>query len=177
MAYTYTYGNADGTLILKDNGAGHVVALEPTGAFAAEYAQAQAGDFGPVAPYVPPPEPPPDLPAALTAYRYARECEGVVVEGLRYHTDRESRATWVALFLAATADPDFVLPAYKAMDGWALDLGAGQISTIYLTGQVHIAACFAVEEGLAAALPSMSTVAEVQAAFDAAYAAAGGSNG
>jgi len=177
MAYTYTYGNADGTLILKDNGAGHMVALEPTGAFAAEYAQAQAGDFGPVAPYVPPPEPPPDLPGALAAHYRATRDGGTTIEGMAVQTDEGSRGlingAVARAILRGTPERTFT---FKAPTG-AVIITDAQIMGIGMAVADHVQACIDAEAAVSAVLDDYDTEAEVQAAFDAAYAAAGGPNG
>jgi hypothetical protein len=115
----------------------------------------------------------------LKAYRKSQEAAGVVYppRGKRFHTDTDSRVVWLRMKGEALADPDFVEPAFKAMDGWVLNLTADEIIEIEALGASHVRACFGAEAAVGSALDALESVAEVQAAFDAAYAAAGGPNG
>lgn len=106
----------------------------------------------------------------LTNYRYQLETGGVIYNNLTYHTDRESRATWLGLFLQASNDPAFVLPVYKAMDGTARGLTATDIQAIYQAGTQHINKCFVAEDQVAQNIANYTTREEIEQAFRDAYA-------
>ena len=110
--------------------------------------------------------------AALKAHRKARENEGVVYpsRGLRFHTDTDSRVVWLRLKGEAQADPEFVEPAFQAMDGWAMNLTAPEIIEIEALGAAHVRACFGAQAAVQQSLDILESADEVEAAFDAAYA-------
>lgn len=104
----------------------------------------------------------------LSAYRYQVENGGVVVGGIRYYTDRESRATWNRIVDAAKDDASFVLPVYRAMNGVFTNITAAQILAADVAGLAHINKCFAIEYGLN--LDDLE-LDQIEEAFDAAYSA------
>lgn len=108
--------------------------------------------------------------AHLTFYRYQREIGGVVYGDYTYHTDRESRGTWLGLYLQSGNDTDFVLPVYKAIDGVARNLNAKDIKAIYQVGTEHISKCFIAEDRVAQSIDSYTTFDEIEKAFEDAYA-------
>lgn len=107
------------------------------------------------------------LAAYAAARRYAVETGGIEVEGARIRTDRESQALLTGAYLRAQADPSAHV-SFKAVDGF-VTLGAEQIQAIALAVGAHVQACFVAEATVDAALaahpPTMTTRAQVDAAF------------
>jgi hypothetical protein len=83
--------------------------------------------------------------AKVAALRWAHETGGVEVDGVRFWTTRDSIPQWSRMLEKAKADPDFIVPAYKAMSGYVANLTATQILAADAAGEVHITKCFVAE--------------------------------
>jgi len=127
--------------------------------------------------FAPPYTPPPDLPGALAAHYRATRDGGTTIEGMAVQTDEGSRGlingAVARAILRGTPERTFT---FKAPTG-AVIITDAQIMGIGMAVADHVQACIDAEAAVSAVLDDYDTEAEVQAAFDAAYAAAGGSNG
>lgn len=103
--------------------------------------------------------------ADLAAYRYAREIAGVVIDGVRWDTTREARGNLqgavVMAQIAMAAGQPFAA-TWKGQDGAFRTLdGAALITAAMLVGS-YVAACFAREAELAAAIMSLADWQDVR---------------
>ena len=108
-----------------------------------------------------------DLVAYAAARRFAVEVGGVDVNGVRIATDRDSRSM-VANAYAGMQVSGAPSVKFKAASGW-IELTTDQLKAIALAVFAHVQACFAAEDGCDAGInaspPTITTYAEVDAAF------------
>jgi hypothetical protein len=97
--------------------------------------------------------------AELSARRYAKEIDGVVVGGLSVSTDRESQALITGAALAATLDPAYTVD-WKTPAGF-VTLSAAQLLGVAQAVRAHVQACFSAERGHAEAIAALDTAAAV----------------
>ncbi|SFT11860.1 DUF4376 domain-containing protein [Methylobacterium sp. yr668] len=128
------------------------------------YVQDAAGNFAP------PPEPAitaAQLVAYAAARRFAVETGGLSVNGLTIATDRDSQSM-IANAYAGMQASGAASVKFKATSGW-IELSADQIKAIALAVFAHVQACFAAEDGCDAGInaspPTITSFAEVDAAF------------
>lgn len=130
------------------------------------YASAAAGEFGPVAAYVPPVRTVADAQseklAALAAMRYARETAGLVINGATVKTDRESQA---ALTGAYTSLKNGLVSAidWKADGRVWVSLSLAQVEAMAQAVAAHVQACFTAERAHAESISALTTVEAVDA--------------
>lgn len=99
--------------------------------------------------------------AALTAYRYDRETAGIIVNGARIKTDRESQS----MINGAKAYSDLneaVLIDWKGDGGW-ITINRTVILAIAQAVAAHVQACFSRERVHAEAINALTTVSEIRA--------------
>lgn len=106
----------------------------------------------------------------LADVRYIHEIGGVEVEGIRFWTTRDSIPAWQRMVEAAKANPDYIVPAYKAMSGFVANLTAAQILAADVIGQNHITKCYAAEFLTLAEIDTIE-LADIEAEFMNIYAA------
>lgn len=112
--------------------------------------------------------------ADLTSYaanaRWAREVGGISVNGVPVATDDRSKQMIMGARIAAQTDPSFATP-WVGADGTVVTLTAPQIIAISNAVLLHVQACFAtfasLQAGITAAPPTVTTTAQVDAAFAA----------
>lgn len=108
-----------------------------------------------------------DLVAYAAARRFAVEVGGVDVNGVRIATDRDSQSM-VANAYAGMQASGATSVKFKAASGW-IELTTDQLKAIALAVFAHAQACFAAEDGCDAGInaspPTITTYAEVDAAF------------
>ncbi|MBP2494927.1 hypothetical protein ABID82_007288 [Methylobacterium sp. PvP062] len=108
-----------------------------------------------------------DLVAYAAARRFAVETGGVVVNGVTVATDRDSQSM-VANAYAGMQAGAVASVKFKAASGW-IELTADQMKAVALAVFAHVQACFAAEDGCDAGInaspPTITTLAEVNAAF------------
>ncbi|MCX4195285.1 DUF4376 domain-containing protein [Methylobacterium organophilum] len=117
-------------------------------------------------------------PAALVAYaadrRFAVETGGVDINGLRIATDRDSQSM-VANAYAGMQASGAASVKFKATSGW-IELTTDQLRSVALAVFAHVQACFAAEDacdaGINASPPTITTFAEIDAAFASLVSAA-----
>ncbi|PTW62042.1 uncharacterized protein DUF4376 [Breoghania corrubedonensis] len=118
-----------------------------------------------------PPAPAPsadELKAYLASIRFDAETGGLVVDTMEIATDRDSQGKILAARVKAGAEAGFST-TWKALNGWfALDAAA--IVALSDAVLAHVAACFAAEETVSAAIKAgdVTTREAVDAAFEAA---------
>ncbi len=108
--------------------------------------------------------------ASLAAHRYAVCNGGMTAGGVPIKTDSESRADLTAAFIMATANPSYSVK-WKAADGNFYPLNAAAIIAIANAVAAFVQKCFDSEASVSANLSQYSTMADANAAFDAAMAA------
>lgn len=120
--------------------------------------------------FAPPPEPSitaAQLVAYAAARRFAVETGGILVNGAPIATDRDSQAMIGNAFAYVTAAGAGSV-SYKTTAGF-VTLTADQIKAVALAVGAHVQACFAAEDaadaGINATPPTITTFAEVDAAF------------
>lgn len=110
--------------------------------------------------------------AALAALRWQRETGGLELDdGTRIATGRESQATLTG---AVQLVSQGVVPApvsWKTETGW-MDLDLGALKRLAGAVAGHVQACFAAERTVLTEAGPALAEADLDAAFDAAYAAA-----
>ncbi|MGX9980249.1 DUF4376 domain-containing protein [Methylobacterium fujisawaense] len=115
------------------------------------------------------------LVAHAAAKRFAVETGGLSVNGLTVATDRDSQSM-IANAYAGMQASGAASVKFKAASGW-IELTAEQIKAVALEVFAHVQACFAAEDaadaGINAAPPTITTLAEVDAAFAGVATAAG----
>jgi hypothetical protein len=108
-----------------------------------------------------------DLAGYAAAKRYAVETGGITVAGARIATDRVSQAMIGNAFAYVQASGAATV-SYKT-DGGFVTLSADQIKVVALAVGAHVQACFAAEDavdaGIHATPPTITTGAQVDAAF------------
>lgn len=127
------------------------------------------GKLAELAAPVSPPAPPIDLAAYAAAARYAKETGGITINDIQIDTSEESQNrisnAW-ALIQASGA----TTISYKAMSGFTT-LTVDQFKAVALAVGAHVQACFAVEAaidaGLSATPPTITTTAQIDAALAA----------
>ncbi|MCJ2144277.1 DUF4376 domain-containing protein [Methylobacterium sp. E-066] len=110
-----------------------------------------------------------DLSAYAAAKRFAVETGGVTVAGAAIATDRDSQAmignAYAYVYCQASGAASV---SYKSKAGF-VTLTADQIKAVALAVSAHVQACFqaedAVDAALAATPPTITTLAQVDAAF------------
>lgn len=129
---------------------------------AERHAAALRGDFGPVAPYVPPSldEYKAQKRAMLADYRYERETAGIVIGGTTIRTDRESQAQLSSAYTSMKASL-IQSTEWKGADGW-MTVTLTEIEPIAQAVAAHVADCFAVERLHAQAINGLSSIEAVQ---------------
>lgn len=165
----YQWSNAErsaGVIVEDiDGGATHAVIVE--------VGHERWGEFLSASPIDPPPPSIPivpsknDLYAAAAELRWRKEVAGIDFGGVPIPTDDRSMLMLAGARIAAMADPDFVT-RWKTPAGW-VELNATQIIAVSDAVQAHIAACFALEADVAAAIEAeqITTIEEVEAVFSA----------
>lgn len=116
----------------------------------------------------------PTFPAGLSAYaanaRYNKETGGITVSGIAVPTDRQTQAQLTGAFNYVGVTPSATIQ-WKLADGAFVALDAAQITAIATAVAVHVQACFAAEAtlyvGIAASPPTITTFAQIDAAFAA----------
>ena len=119
--------------------------------------------------------PMPDLTAsdllAFAAFKRRAVVNGgcvVAVDGLQIPiwADDKTIATLTALMMRASADPNLVIPSWKARDGTFFELNAGDIATLANGLFAFIQTAFDVEGAVAAdiAAENITTLEEIEAA-------------
>lgn len=98
---------------------------------------------------------------ALAAFRYDRECAGIVVGGAKIKTDMGSQAKLAGAKFYFDLVPNTLID-WKAQNGWV------QIDrpTLLKIGQAvgaHIQACYSRERAHAEAINALSTIAKIEA--------------
>lgn len=88
--------------------------------------------------------------ARITAQRYARETQGITVDGQHIATDRQSAAILTGVALSAFMDPNYTC-RWKCANSW-ITLTAPQILAAAAALRTHVQACFDREEELLTAL-------------------------
>lgn len=110
---------------------------------------------------------PADLVAYAAARRFAAETGGVVVNGVTVATDRDSQSM-VANAYAGMQAGGVASVKFKAASGW-IELTADQMKAVALAVFAHVQACFSAEDGCDAGIhaspPTITTFAEIDAAF------------
>lgn len=101
--------------------------------------------------------------ADLAALRYAAEIAGVMVNGARVRTDRESQAMLTGAALQALDDPEYTCK-WKTEDGF-IDLAAEQIKIVAKRVRVHVQSCFDREAALTTQVEAAETIEDVEAIF------------
>lgn len=108
--------------------------------------------------------------AHLPNYRFKKENGGINVNGTPVQTDRETRASLLGARTIAKEDANYTV-TWKTDNGFAV-LNAVQIIAIADAVASHVRKCFVAEAAVTPNLGSMTTVAEVETAFNTAYEAA-----
>lgn len=123
-------------------------------------------DGKPVEPYVEPVPTPDELIAYTAQKRWEKEVGGTELSGLAVHTDDRSKALIMGARIAAEADPDFTTD-WKTADGSFVTIDAATIISVSNAVLAHVAACFAIEAQVIAAIEAetITTTAEIDAAF------------
>lgn len=120
-------------------------------------------------------EPLPDLTAsdllAFAAFKRRAIVNGgcvVAVDGLQIPiwADDKTIATLTALMVRASADPNLIIPSWKARDGQFFELNAADIATLANGLFAFIQAAYGVEGAVAAdiAAENITTIDEIEAA-------------
>lgn len=115
------------------------------------------------------PEPPAiDLVAYAAQKRWEKEVGGTEVGGMPVFTDDRSKTLIMGARQAADADPDFTTQ-WKTAAGAFITLDAAMIMAISNAVLAHVAACFAREAAVIAAIEdeTITSAAEIDDAFDA----------
>ena len=112
--------------------------------------------------------PAPDLLAYAKARRYQTETGGVTINGVPFATDDRSKLLLTGARSAAQADATFKTP-WVAADGSTHQLAAADVIAVSNAVLAHVNACFTafatLAAGLAATPPTVTTMAQVDAAF------------
>lgn len=100
--------------------------------------------------------------AALAALRFQKETAGILINGAKVKTDRESQG---ALTGAYTSLKNGLLTGidWKAEGGVWVSLTLAQVEPLAQAVAAHVQACFSTEKAHAQAIEALSTVAEVDA--------------
>ncbi len=119
----------------------------------------------------PPPPPPPtaeDLVAYAANARWIKETGGITVAGIPVATDDSSQGKITGAQAMVTLNPSFTT-AWKGSNGSFTTLTATEITAIATAVGNHVAACFAAEEQVDAAITAgtITTTAQIDAAFAA----------
>lgn len=120
---------------------------------------------------IPPPSPPSaqDLAAYAAEARYRKEIAGVAWGEYVIQTDRESQAKMLAEFVAMGAGLRTDPSPWKFADNKFAELTNADMAAVCLAGRAHVAAAFAIEQTVQAAIsatpPTITTFAEIDAAF------------
>lgn len=113
-----------------------------------------------------------ELTAYLSSYRYDIENGGVLMgDGVQYWTTRDSRSAWNRIHASALADADFVLPVYKAMNGFFEEISAARIIAADEAGIALINGCIKAELTVISNIGDYADADAVEAAFDDALSA------
>lgn len=86
------------------------------------------------------PKPVTDYSGLIAAERFVREASGVIVEGMKIETTRDSQALIASTGLSAILDPEYHCN-FKTLDGF-VEIGAEQIIAIAKAVRAHVQACF-----------------------------------
>ena len=81
-----------------------------------------------------------ELKASVAAERFIREGVGIVVDGLKIETTRDSQALIASTGLSAVLDPEYRCN-FKTVTGF-VEIGAAQIIDIAKAVRAHVQACF-----------------------------------
>lgn len=110
-----------------------------------------------------------DLAAYAAARRFAVETGGIAVNGAPVATDRGSQAM-IANALSYVTASGAASVSYKSPAGF-ITLSADQVKEVGLAIGAHVQACFAAEDtidaGIHASPPTVTTLAQIDAAFAA----------
>jgi len=82
----------------------------------------------------------PDAALLIADERYRREASGVVVDGLKIETTRDSQALIASTGLSAVLDSEYRCN-FKTVGGF-VEIGSAQIITIAKAVRAHVQACF-----------------------------------
>ena len=113
----------------------------------------------------------------LAEYRWTHETGGINIQVNGYNfnvaTDDRSQIKMTAILLEASTDPTFTTP-FKNQAGTFVTLNALECATMARAVGDHVKKAFASEETVLAAInadpPTVTTYAQVEAAYDTAYA-------
>lgn len=103
----------------------------------------------------------------LATYRYNKEVGGILISGVSVPTDRETQSKLIAMRILAKENNSYTVD-FKTPAGF-VNLNAATIIAIADAIAGHVQKCFSVEASLQNT--EFQTIAEIEAAFDAAYAA------
>ena len=98
----------------------------------------------------------------IADWRFARETAGVLLNGARIKTDRESQATINGALASLQAGLIQTVDWKAANDVW-INLGLAEMTAIAQAVATHVQTSFSLEKQLAAQVASATTIEEVQA--------------
>lgn len=98
----------------------------------------------------------------LADARWRDEVGGIVIDGVRMYTDRESQAKYTGAVVTYTAKGVWP-PSWKGMDGWLTLPDGNALMDLAEAVEMHVAGLFVREEALSKQVDAAETVEEVQA--------------
>ena len=98
----------------------------------------------------------------LSAIRFERETDGIVINGVNVETNRDSQAMINGAWSASQVDPNILID-WKGADGSWTQINAATITGIAMAVSAHVQACFSNERQLSEAIDDAETTAEVDA--------------
>lgn len=110
------------------------------------------------------------LVAYAAAARYAKETGGITTSGIMIDTSRAGQALITGAWATVQAQPSATIQ-WKAADGTWAALNATQITAVATAVTNHVQACFAAEAALDAAINAAPPTVTSKAQIDAAFAA------
>ena len=139
--------------------------------------QDDGSTMNPIEDYVEPDPSMAELKAHLATYRWQHEVSGINVQVNGYNFDVDtgdrSQTKMIAILFDASTDPTFTTP-FKNKAGVFITLNADESITMARAVGAHVKKAFASEEIVLAAIdadpPTVTTYAQVEAAYDTAYA-------
>jgi Domain of unknown function (DUF4376) len=100
--------------------------------------------------------------AEIAQWRYERETSGVLFQGIRVRTDRESQATINGAFASLQAGLIDAVDWKASGDVW-ITLGLPEMTAIAQAVATHVQTSFSLEKQLAAELNALTTIEAVRA--------------
>lgn len=124
------------------------------------------------------PETPPVIdgnPEALLAYatfiKNTKEYGGITVSGVPVPTDEKTLTRLTAARVSVNIDPNYSVPDWKIASGVYTSLTAAQIVAMSDAAKAHVQNCYTVNKSVDLAIlatpPTITTAAEIDAAFNA----------